>query len=93
MLSRVKKAAKVLDKKYLTANDFNSWTSIKLIDGTKLQYQDSFYLKLSDYVVLFTEHYGIHYFSEEDVISIREFSYYPKNKLEASKIVVLASRN
>lgn len=73
--SKVKKAAKILDTKYLASNDFNSRVVVRLIDGCKFDISFAFYTKLSNYYVIFTEHHSYWIFEENDVVSIRQYSY------------------
>jgi hypothetical protein len=70
-MKKIEKAAKVIDS-YLTYKDFNSRVTLTYEDGSVLKLQYAFYIKLVDYIVVFTEHLGIFIFHKDEVISIRQ---------------------
>lgn len=73
-LSKIKKAAKCIDS-ILTIYDFNSRVILNLDDGSRFELNNAFYIKLAEYVVIFTEHHGVFIKLQEKVISVRQYTW------------------
>lgn len=68
----IKKAATVIDN-ILTCYDFGSKVIMRLEDDSKFYLNHAFYIKLSGYILVFTEHNGIFIKMQEEVVSIRQY--------------------
>lgn len=74
MYNKINKAAEVIDS-YLTCYDFNSRVILTLEDGSKFHINYAFYIKLVDYIVVFSEHNGIFIKHKNVVESVRQYKY------------------
>ena len=72
MKTKIEKAAKVIDS-YLCNKDFDSRVILTYEDGSTFKFNYAFYIKLSIYIVVFTEHLGYYIFYKDEVDCVRQY--------------------
>lgn len=72
MNTKIKKAAKIIDS-YLCNKDFNSKVTLIYEDGSNFKLNNAFYIKLNDYVVIFTEHLSYFIFHKDEIFGLRQY--------------------
>jgi len=76
----LKKASEYLNSKKLFANQFNGKTTIYHSDGSKFIFSHSLYEETKDFVYLWSEYNGYHFWVSSEIEEIEYEAHYPSPK-------------